>query len=162
MPSPRHSTKVSTCRPPPSSRPAGRWPPLDSDLHRLAAGAERAHLEEDTGKLTHLGSASGRISGATASLVDCNRAGIPLIEIVTKPIIGAGKRAPLGRAEVSLTIDNADRRAPAAFSCRVARVIASTAAAAAWGSPSNSLIRSNVYPPTDTNRPSRTRPIDDG
>ena len=55
---------------------------------------ERAHMEEDTGKLTHLGSASGRITGATASLVDCNRAGIPLIEIVTKPIIGAGERAP--------------------------------------------------------------------
>lgn len=55
---------------------------------------ERAHMEEDTGKLTHLGSASGRISGATASLVDCNRAGVPLIEIVTKPIIGAGERAP--------------------------------------------------------------------
>ncbi len=55
---------------------------------------ERAHMEEDTGKLTHLGSSSGRISGATASLVDCNRAGVPLIEIVTKPIIGAGERAP--------------------------------------------------------------------
>ena len=55
---------------------------------------ERAHMEEDTGKLTHLGSSSGRITGATASLVDCNRAGIPLIEIVTKPITGAGERAP--------------------------------------------------------------------
>lgn len=54
---------------------------------------ERAHMEEDTGKLTHLGSASGRISGATASLVDCNRAGIPLIEIVTKPIVGWGARS---------------------------------------------------------------------
>ncbi len=55
---------------------------------------ERAHMEEDTGKLTHLGGATGRIHGATASLVDCNRAGIPLIEIVTKPIEGAGARAP--------------------------------------------------------------------
>lgn len=55
---------------------------------------ERAHMEEDTGKLTHLGGADGRIHGATASLVDCNRAGIPLIEIVTKPIEGAGERAP--------------------------------------------------------------------
>ncbi|AWB82068.1 Asp-tRNA(Asn)/Glu-tRNA(Gln) amidotransferase GatCAB subunit B [Corynebacterium yudongzhengii] len=55
---------------------------------------ERAHMEEDTGKLTHLGGASGRIHGATASLVDCNRAGVPLIEIVTKPIEGAGERAP--------------------------------------------------------------------
>ena len=55
---------------------------------------ERAHMEEDTGKLTHLGGTSGRIHGATRSLVDCNRAGVPLIEIVTKPIIGAGERAP--------------------------------------------------------------------
>ena len=63
---------------------------------------ERAHMEEDTGKLTHLGGADGRIHGATSSLVDCNRAGIPLIEIVTKPIIGAGERAPeVARAYVS-------------------------------------------------------------
>ncbi|MBB3116332.1 Asp-tRNA(Asn)/Glu-tRNA(Gln) amidotransferase subunit GatB [Corynebacterium bovis] len=55
---------------------------------------ERAHMEEDTGKLTHLGGADGRIHGATQSLVDCNRAGVPLIEIVTKPIEGAGERAP--------------------------------------------------------------------
>ena len=55
---------------------------------------ERAHMEEDTGKLTHIGGAGGRITGATSSLVDCNRAGIPLIEIVTKPITGAGERAP--------------------------------------------------------------------
>jgi len=52
---------------------------------------ERAHMEEDTGKLTHLGGADGRIHGATSSLVDCNRAGVPLIEIVTKPIEGAGE-----------------------------------------------------------------------
>lgn len=63
---------------------------------------ERAHMEEDTGKLTHLGGTSGRIHGATASLVDCNRAGIPLIEIVTKPIEGAGERAPeVARAYVT-------------------------------------------------------------
>jgi aspartyl-tRNA(Asn)/glutamyl-tRNA(Gln) amidotransferase subunit B len=55
---------------------------------------ERAHMEEDTGKSTHVGGATGRIHGATHSLVDYNRAGIPLIEIVTKPIVGAGERAP--------------------------------------------------------------------
>ncbi|GAB2747070.1 Asp-tRNA(Asn)/Glu-tRNA(Gln) amidotransferase subunit GatB [Kitasatospora kifunensis] len=55
---------------------------------------ERAHMEEDTGKSSHVGGATGRIHGATHSLLDYNRAGIPLIEIVTKPIEGAGKRAP--------------------------------------------------------------------
>ena len=55
---------------------------------------ERAHMEEDTGKSLHVGGATGRIHGADYSLVDYNRAGIPLIEIVTKPIEGAGERAP--------------------------------------------------------------------
>src|SRR5271168_407749 len=55
---------------------------------------ERAHMEEDTGKLMHLGSETGRIEGATRSLLDFNRAGVPLIEIVTKPIVGAGMHAP--------------------------------------------------------------------
>lgn len=56
---------------------------------------ERVHMEEDTGKLTHAGGATGRIHGADYSLVDYNRAGIPLIEIVTKPIEGTGSLAPL-------------------------------------------------------------------
>ena len=51
-----------------------------------AIGIERAHIEEDTGKTTHIGT-SGRISGADYSLVDYNRAGIPLIEIVSEPEI---------------------------------------------------------------------------
>jgi len=55
---------------------------------------ERAHMEEDTGKSTHVGGATGRIHGADYSLVDYNRAGIPLIEIVTKPIVGTGEHAP--------------------------------------------------------------------
>ncbi|PPH20441.1 Asp-tRNA(Asn)/Glu-tRNA(Gln) amidotransferase GatCAB subunit B [Rathayibacter sp. AY1C4] len=55
---------------------------------------ERAHMEEDAGKLTHVGGATGRIQGAEYSLVDYNRAGVPLVEIVTKPIYGAGKSAP--------------------------------------------------------------------
>ena len=55
---------------------------------------ERAHMEEDTGKSMHVGT-SGRIHGADYSLVDYNRAGIPLIEIVTKPIEGTGDMAPL-------------------------------------------------------------------
>jgi aspartyl-tRNA(Asn)/glutamyl-tRNA(Gln) amidotransferase subunit B len=55
---------------------------------------ERAHMEEDAGKLTHVGGATGRIQGAEYSLVDYNRAGVPLVEIVTKPVFGAGARAP--------------------------------------------------------------------
>ncbi|BDZ38387.1 Asp-tRNA(Asn)/Glu-tRNA(Gln) amidotransferase subunit GatB [Microbacterium suwonense] len=55
---------------------------------------ERAHMEEDAGKLTHMGGSTGRIQGAEYSLVDYNRAGVPLVEIVTKPIFGAEHRAP--------------------------------------------------------------------
>ena len=56
---------------------------------------ERVHMEEDTGKLTHAGGATGRIHGADYSLVDYNRAGIPLVEIVTKPVVGTGALAPI-------------------------------------------------------------------
>jgi aspartyl-tRNA(Asn)/glutamyl-tRNA(Gln) amidotransferase subunit B len=49
-------------------------------------GIERAHLEEDTGKSTHMGG-DGRIHGASHSLVDYNRAGVPLLEIVSRPDI---------------------------------------------------------------------------
>jgi aspartyl-tRNA(Asn)/glutamyl-tRNA(Gln) amidotransferase subunit B len=67
---------------------------------------ERAHMEEDTGKLTHLGSDTGRIAGATTSLADYNRSGVPLIEIVTKPIEGTGARAPeIARAYVTALRD---------------------------------------------------------
>jgi aspartyl-tRNA(Asn)/glutamyl-tRNA(Gln) amidotransferase subunit B len=55
---------------------------------------ERAHMEEDAGKNTHVGGEGGRIQGATYSLVDYNRAGVPLVEIVTRPIVGTGARAP--------------------------------------------------------------------
>ena len=60
----------------------------------VMVGIERVHMEEDTGKLTHAGGATGRIHGADYSLVDYNRAGVPLIEIVTKPITGTGVNAP--------------------------------------------------------------------
>ncbi|BBY07792.1 Asp-tRNA(Asn)/Glu-tRNA(Gln) amidotransferase subunit GatB [Mycobacterium noviomagense] len=69
-------------------------------------GIERAHMEEDTGKLTHLGSETGRIEGATTSLIDYNRSGVPLIEIVTKPIEETGARAPeIARAYVTALRD---------------------------------------------------------
>ena len=76
---------------------------LDIVVHDPAAGdqprqvrieIERVHLEEDTGKSMHVGGATGRIHGADYSLVDYNRAGIPLVEIVTKPVAGTGVLAP--------------------------------------------------------------------
>ncbi|WP_033291986.1 Asp-tRNA(Asn)/Glu-tRNA(Gln) amidotransferase subunit GatB [Amycolatopsis jejuensis] len=67
---------------------------------------ERAHMEEDTGKSLHIGGATGRIHGAEHSLLDYNRAGVPLIEIVTKPIEGTGARAPeVARAYVTALRD---------------------------------------------------------
>ncbi|KAA0024213.1 Asp-tRNA(Asn)/Glu-tRNA(Gln) amidotransferase subunit GatB [Antrihabitans cavernicola] len=67
---------------------------------------ERAHMEEDTGKSLHVGGATGRIHGASHSLLDYNRAGVPLVEIVTKPIEGAGERAPeVARAYVTALRD---------------------------------------------------------
>ena len=63
---------------------------------------ERVHLEEDTGKTTHVGGSTGRIHGADYSLIDYNRAGIPLVEIVTKPIPGTGDEvARVARAYVT-------------------------------------------------------------
>ncbi len=67
---------------------------------------ERAHMEEDAGKLTHVGGSTGRIQGAEYSLVDYNRAGVPLVEIVTGIIYGAEKDAPeLAKAYVSTIRD---------------------------------------------------------
>jgi aspartyl-tRNA(Asn)/glutamyl-tRNA(Gln) amidotransferase subunit B len=66
----------------------------DGETQVFRVEIERAHMEEDTGKSLHVGGSTGRIHGADYSLVDYNRAGIPLIEIVTKPIMGARERAP--------------------------------------------------------------------
>jgi aspartyl-tRNA(Asn)/glutamyl-tRNA(Gln) amidotransferase subunit B len=55
-------------------------------------GITRAHLEEDTGKSTHVGD-SGRIHGAQSSLIDYNRAGVPLLEIVSEPDIRSAEEA---------------------------------------------------------------------
>ena len=63
-------------------------------------GIERAHLEEDTGKSTHIGGGGGRIHGSEYSLVDYNRAGIPLLEIVGKPDIRTSEEAKQYMAEL--------------------------------------------------------------
>ena len=65
---------------------------VDGETYRVEI--ERVHLEEDTGKNLHVGGATGRIHGASHSLIDYNRAGIPLVEIVTRPIPGVGAKAP--------------------------------------------------------------------
>jgi aspartyl-tRNA(Asn)/glutamyl-tRNA(Gln) amidotransferase subunit B len=65
---------------------------VDGETYRVEI--ERAHMEEDTGKSLHVGGSTGRIHGADYSLVDYNRAGIPLIEIVTNPVLGTGAKAP--------------------------------------------------------------------
>ena len=104
---------------------------------------ERAHMEEDTGKLTHLGSETGRIEGATTSLIDYNRSGVPLIEIVTKPIEGTGERAPeIARAYVTalrdllralgvsdVRMDQGSMRCDSHFSLQADRTIRSSASA---------------------------------
>jgi len=79
---------------------------VDVDGETFRVEIERAHMEEDTGKATHVGGSTGRIHGADYSLIDYNRAGIPLIEIVTRPILGAGEKAPLvAKAYVSALRD---------------------------------------------------------
>jgi aspartyl-tRNA(Asn)/glutamyl-tRNA(Gln) amidotransferase subunit B len=70
------------------------WLDVEIAGKTVRIGIERVHMEEDTGKSLHVGGATGRIHGATESLVDYNRAGIPLVEIVTKPIPGTGVLAP--------------------------------------------------------------------
>ncbi|WP_124055438.1 Asp-tRNA(Asn)/Glu-tRNA(Gln) amidotransferase subunit GatB [Arcanobacterium ihumii] len=73
----------------------------DGEVFRV--NIERAHVEEDAGKNTHVGG-EGRIHGASHSLVDYNRAGVPLVEIVTRPIEGCGERAPEVAAKYVQTI----------------------------------------------------------
>ena len=71
------------------------WLDLPGDIR---VGIERAHLEEDTGKSTHVGGSGGRIHGSDHSLIDFNRAGVPLVEIVSRPDIRTPDQA---RAYVS-------------------------------------------------------------
>jgi aspartyl-tRNA(Asn)/glutamyl-tRNA(Gln) amidotransferase subunit B len=63
-------------------------------------GIERAHVEEDTGKSTHVGGADGRIHGSDASLIDFNRAGVPLVEIVSRPDLRSADQARAYVAEL--------------------------------------------------------------
>jgi aspartyl-tRNA(Asn)/glutamyl-tRNA(Gln) amidotransferase subunit B len=71
------------------------WLDVRAGDQLVRVGIERVHLEEDTGKSQHVGGADGRIHGAEYALVDYNRAGIPLVEVVTKPVPGTGALAPV-------------------------------------------------------------------
>lgn len=68
---------------------------LTEDGYVAHVGIERIHMEEDAGKMIHIGGGEGRIAGATHSLVDYNRAGTPLIELVTKPDLRTPEEARL-------------------------------------------------------------------
>jgi len=82
------------------------WVDIDVDGETFRIEIERAHMEEDAGKLLHLGGTTGRIGDAEYSLLDYNRAGTPLIEIVTKTISGTGAKAPqVAKAYVSFLRD---------------------------------------------------------
>ncbi|HVB26995.1 MAG TPA: Asp-tRNA(Asn)/Glu-tRNA(Gln) amidotransferase subunit GatB, partial [Mycobacteriales bacterium] len=71
--------------------PIARAGVLELDGARI--GITRAHLEEDAAKLVHAGGASGRIAGSDHSLVDFNRCGTPLVEIVTEPDLRSPEQA---------------------------------------------------------------------
>jgi aspartyl-tRNA(Asn)/glutamyl-tRNA(Gln) amidotransferase subunit B len=93
------------------------WMDVEVDGETYRIEIERAHMEEDTGKSSHVGGATGRIHGADYSLLDYNRAGIPLIEIVTRPIFVPADKAPaVARAYVQqlrdlvLALDVSDAR----------------------------------------------------
>uniref|UniRef100_A0A7C9JEJ8 Aspartyl/glutamyl-tRNA(Asn/Gln) amidotransferase subunit B n=1 Tax=Muribaculaceae bacterium Z82 TaxID=2304548 RepID=A0A7C9JEJ8_9BACT len=63
--------------------------------YKAHVGITRIHMEEDAGKMVHIGGEEGRIAGATHSLVDYNRAGTPLIELVTEPDLRTPEEARL-------------------------------------------------------------------
>jgi len=66
---------------------------MGDDSYAAVIGITRIHLEEDTGKMIHVGGSEGRLAGATKSLVDFNRAGTPLIELVSEPDIRTPEEA---------------------------------------------------------------------
>ena len=72
---------------------------VEAGEETVAVGITRVHLEEDTGKSTHLGG-SGRIHAAEAALIDFNRSGVPLMEVVTEPDMRTPEQARAYAAEL--------------------------------------------------------------
>jgi aspartyl-tRNA(Asn)/glutamyl-tRNA(Gln) amidotransferase subunit B len=75
---------------------------VDGATHRV--GITRVHMEEDTGKTTHAGS-TGRIAQADYALVDYNRAGVPLVEVVSEPDIRSAQQAGVYLRELRATLE---------------------------------------------------------
>lgn len=73
---------------------------VDVDGVETTVGITRVHMEEDTGKSTHVGDGGGRIHDAEHTLLDFNRAGVPLVEIVTEPDIRSADEARAYGAEL--------------------------------------------------------------
>ena len=88
------TTSIPTCRRTTRSRSTTSRSRVDGwlEVDGARVGIERAHLEEDTGKTMHVGG-GGRIHDADHSLVDYNRAGVPLMEIVSRPDIRSAEQA---------------------------------------------------------------------
>ena len=103
---PRRPTPVAPPNPPPPPPPPSTHPPSTGTLTvpvpaedaTITVHVQRAHLEEDAGKLVHAGSA--QLSGADHSLVDYNRAGVPLLEVVSGPDMRSGAQAAAYGAEL--------------------------------------------------------------
>jgi len=76
---------------------------LDDERHRI--GITRVHMEEDTGKTTH-GGVTGRIHGAEYALEDYNRAGVPLVEVVSEPDIRSPEQARAYLTELRSTLES--------------------------------------------------------
>ncbi len=74
------------------------------DGETTVVGITRVHMEEDTGKSSHLGDSGGRIHGASHTLLDFNRAGVPLVEIVTEPDITTPQQARAYAAELQRVV----------------------------------------------------------
>jgi aspartyl-tRNA(Asn)/glutamyl-tRNA(Gln) amidotransferase subunit B len=77
---------------------------IEMDGSRRAIGITRVHMEEDTGKTTHVG-AGGRIGSAEYALVDYNRAGVPLVEIVSEPDMRSPEEARAYFSELRSTLE---------------------------------------------------------
>ncbi|MGZ5351974.1 MAG: Asp-tRNA(Asn)/Glu-tRNA(Gln) amidotransferase subunit GatB [Actinomycetota bacterium] len=77
---------------------------VEVDGRRSRIGITRVHMEEDTGKTTHVGS-SGRIGGADHALVDYNRAGVPLVEVVSEPDLRSPEEARAYLSELRATLE---------------------------------------------------------